>query len=61
MTQEHYDVVVFGAGSGGIGAALSAARAGLKVLLIERSGQIGGTAVWAMVANWQMFTPPSTT
>lgn len=37
-----YDVVVCGGGTSGITAAISAARAGAKVLLIERVGQLGG-------------------
>lgn len=40
----HYDVVVCGGGSGGFTAAISAAREGAKVALIERYGFIGGTA-----------------
>lgn len=46
------DLLVLGAGSGGIGTALAAARAGLDVLLIEAYSQIGGTAAWAGVNNW---------
>ena len=37
-----YDVVIAGAGPAGIGAALEAARSGLKVALIERYGCVGG-------------------
>lgn len=37
-----YDVVVCGGGTSGISAAISAARAGAKTLLIERVGQLGG-------------------
>lgn len=40
----HYDVVVCGGGCGGFVAAISAARQGCKVALIERYGFIGGTA-----------------
>ncbi len=36
------DVAVIGAGPGGIAAAVSAARQGVKVLLVEREGYLGG-------------------
>jgi len=49
-----YDVVVMGAGSGGIGAALAAARAGCSVLLVEKADAIGGTVVHAGVHVWEM-------
>lgn len=39
-----YDVVVIGAGPGGVGAAISAARQGMRVILIERYGFPGGVA-----------------
>ncbi len=42
---ETYDVVVVGAGPAGLVAATQAARIGAKVLLIEKSGLIGGTTV----------------
>ncbi len=49
---ESYDVVVAGAGTGGLGAALQAARLGAKVLLIEETdhlgGQMGNAAVTSM-------------
>ena len=47
------DLAVIGAGSGGIGAALAAARLGLSVLLVERSDTIGGTAVRGGVHMWE--------
>jgi ribulose 1,5-bisphosphate synthetase/thiazole synthase len=37
------DVLVVGAGPGGIGAAVSAARNGAKTILVERFGSFGGT------------------
>ena len=44
---EAYDVAVVGAGPAGIAAAVGAARAGSRVLLVEQSSQLGGT--WATV------------
>lgn len=38
----HYDLAVCGAGPGGVGAALSAARLGLRVLLLDQAGCVGG-------------------
>ena len=42
VSGEHYDVLVVGAGHNGLVAALCAARAGLRVLVIERANVIGG-------------------
>lgn len=39
---ENYDVVVLGAGPAGLAAALQAARNGVKVLLVEKNGYLGG-------------------
>ncbi len=38
-----YDVAVLGAGPGGLTAAVAAARQGMKVLLVDRNGYLGGT------------------
>ena len=43
------DVAVIGGGSAGIAAAVSAARAGAKVVLIDRNGLLGGQASGALV------------
>lgn len=48
------EVLVVGAGPAGIGAAIAAARCGVKVLLVERYGFIGGNLTIAMVNP--MFT-----
>lgn len=39
---EKYNLIVAGGGLSGVAAAVSAARAGLKVLLVEKSGCLGG-------------------
>ena len=46
-------VCVIGGGSGGIGAALSAARAGAQVVLIEKQHALGGTSTLGFVNNWE--------
>lgn len=48
----HGDVCVVGGGSGGIGAAVAAARAGANVILIEREPQLGGTSTQGYVSIW---------
>ena len=45
-----WDVIVTGGGAGGIGAAVSAARAGWKTLLVEADAFTGGTAAGGLVA-----------
>jgi hypothetical protein len=50
-----YDVLVAGGGLAGCAAALAAAREGVRVLLVERHGYLGGNATRAMVAPWQSF------
>ncbi len=47
------DVCVVGGGSGGIGAALAAARGGARVVLIERETWLGGTSTAAGVSSWE--------
>lgn len=44
-----YDVVVAGGGPGGLTAAITAARAGAKTLLVERYGFLGGMATAGLV------------
>ena len=51
-----YDVVVAGGGPAGIGAAYMAAKRGAKVLLLEKSGRLGGMAVQAMVSPFTCCT-----
>ncbi|WP_421356058.1 FAD-dependent oxidoreductase [Pseudocitrobacter faecalis] len=44
------DVIVVGAGPAGVAAAISAARSGASVILVERSGQPGGMATLGTVS-----------
>ncbi len=50
MQDNSYDVVVAGAGCGGICAAVQAARQGARVLLVERAALVGGTGIHSPVA-----------
>jgi len=47
------DVCVIGGGSAGTGAALAAARAGAKVVLVESESILGGTSTNAWVHTWE--------
>lgn len=51
--EKQFDLCVVGGGSGGFAAALAAARGGLKVLVVERSGMLGGTATQGGVNCWE--------
>ena len=45
MTNARYDVILIGAGHNGLVCATYLAKAGLKVLVLERRGVVGGAAV----------------
>lgn len=49
---ETYDVIVIGAGAGGMTAAAVAAAEGLRVLVIEKSAFVGGTTAWSGGMVW---------
>ncbi|MDR1666498.1 MAG: FAD-dependent oxidoreductase [Bacteroidales bacterium] len=53
---DRWDVIVAGGGPGGCTAAISAAREGAKVLLIEAMGQLGGMGTSGMVPAWCPFS-----
>ncbi len=52
---EKYDVIVSGGGLAGIMAACSAAREGMKVLLVEKYGFLGGMATAGLVNPFMSF------
>ncbi|WP_298243991.1 FAD-dependent oxidoreductase [uncultured Bradyrhizobium sp.] len=49
---ETYDVIVIGAGAGGMTAAAVAATEGLRVLVIEKTAFVGGTTAWSGGMVW---------
>src|SRR6266568_653335 len=49
---ETYDVIVIGAGAGGMTAAAVAAAEGLHVLVIEKTAFVGGTTAWSGGMVW---------
>lgn len=55
MKQYDYDVVIAGGGPAGVCAAVSAARLGASVLIIEQYGCLGGMSTVGQVAPWMTF------
>lgn len=55
MKQYDYDIVIAGGGPAGVCAAISAARLGGKVLIIEQYGCLGGMSTVGQVAPWMTF------
>ena len=47
MNTKTTDVLVLGAGPGGMSAAVAAAQQGAAVTVLEALGEIGGNAIWS--------------
>ncbi len=56
MYQGTYDVAVLGGGFAGVGAALSAAREGCRVILIDKGNALGGAAVNCLVNPFMSYS-----
>ena len=54
-----YDLIVVGGGISGVAAAVSAARCGLSVLLVEKYGCLGGAMSMSLVYPFMKYTMPS--
>lgn len=54
-TVDNYDIIVFGAGTAGVIAAIQAARENVSVLLVEKNGFPGGTITGAAIAYPGLF------
>lgn len=55
MKNDTFDLIVAGGGFAGVAAAVSAARCGLRVLLLEKSNSLGGAAVNCLVNPFMAF------
>lgn len=55
---KHYDLVVVGGGLTGVAAAVAGAREGMKTLLIEKNGSLGGAMTNNLVYPFMKFMTP---
>ncbi len=56
-TPEHCDLLVVGSGAGGLSAAVTAAHLGLKVIVVEKDPEYGGTTAWSGGWMWVPRNP----
>ena len=47
-----WDVIVIGGGAAGCAAAIAAAREGVRTLLVEAAGMLGGIATAGLLSEW---------
>ncbi len=57
MRQFDFDAVIVGSGCAGLTAAIVAAHAGLRVLLVEKTSKFGGTSAWSGGGCWIPVNP----
>jgi succinate dehydrogenase/fumarate reductase flavoprotein subunit len=57
LPHETVDLLVIGSGAGGLSAAVTAAHMGLKVLVIEKEAEFGGTTAWSGGWMWVPRNP----
>jgi len=49
---DEVDLICVGSGISGCAAAIAAAEAGLKIILVEKSPKLGGTTTWSQGIVW---------
>ncbi|WP_321909661.1 FAD-dependent oxidoreductase [Paraburkholderia sp. J11-2] len=52
------DVIILGAGAGGLSAAIVAKHEGLEPLVLEKTDQVGGTSAWSVGMMWFVDSAP---
>ena len=52
QNEKDYDILVVGSGPAGVAAAISAARCGVRVLLVEALGRVGGISTSGMMSHF---------